>query len=119
MKQLSPLDSNFFYFETPNQPMIIGSLWLCDQSSAPNGIVRYQDILQYVEDRLSTTSIFRRRLQHVPFRLDDPYWLEDENFELEYHVRHVSLPQPGDWHQLRLFTARTMSRTLDMERAPW
>lgn len=119
MKQLTPLDASFFYFETPQQPMIIGSLWLCDQSSAPNGIVRYKEILQYIDDRLSTTSIFRRRLVHAPLRLDDPYWLEDENFDLEYHVRHVGLPQPGDWRQLCIFTARTMARSIDMERAPW
>ncbi|MFG0382893.1 wax ester/triacylglycerol synthase family O-acyltransferase [Pseudomonas sp. zbq_18] len=119
MKQLSPMDSHFFYFETPNQPMVIGSLWLCDQSAAPNGIVRYKEILQYVGDRLNTTSMFRRRLAQAPLRLDDPYWLEDESFDLEYHVRHVGLPQPGDWRQLCIFTARTMSRTLDMDRAPW
>jgi len=119
MKQLTPMDSHFFYFEGPNQPMMIGSLWLCDQSTAPDGIVRHKEILQYISDRLNTTSYFRRRLEHAPFQLDDPYWLEDENFDLEYHVRHVGLPQPGDWRQLCIFTARTMSRSVDMERAPW
>ena len=119
MKQLTPMDSHFFYFETPNQPMMIGSLWLCDQSNAPGGLVRHKDILQYVSDRLNTTSYFRRRLEQAPFQLDDPYWLADENFDLEYHVRHVGLPQPGDWRQLCIFTARTMSRSVDMERAPW
>lgn len=119
MKQLTPTDSHFFYFEAPNQPMMIGSLWLCDQSTAPEGIVRHKEILQYISDRLNTTSYFRRRLEQAPFRLDDPYWLEDENFDLEYHVRHVGLPQPGDWRQLCIFTARTMSRSVDMERAPW
>lgn len=119
MKQLTPLDSHFFYFETPNQPMVIGSLWLCDQNAAPNGIVRHKEILQYIGDRLNTTPMFRRRLAQAPLRLDDPYWLEDESFDLEYHIRHVGLPQPGDWRQLCIFTARTMSRTLDMDRAPW
>lgn len=119
MKQLTPMDSHFFNFEAPNQPMMIGSLWLCGQSSAPDGIVRHKDILQYISDRLNTTSYFRRRLEQAPFRLDDPYWLQDENFDLEYHVRHVGLPQPGDWRQLCIFTARTMSRSVDMERAPW
>lgn len=119
MKQLTPMDSHFFYFEAPNQPMMIGSLWLCDQSTAPDGIVRHKEILQYISDRLNTTSYFRRRLEQAPLSLDDPYWLEDENFDLEYHVRHVGLPQPGDWRQLCIFTARTMSRSVDMERAPW
>jgi hypothetical protein len=73
MKQLTPMDSHFFYFEAPNQPMMIGSLWLCDQSTAPGGLVRHKDILQYVSDRLNTTSYFRRRLEKAPFQLDDPH----------------------------------------------
>ncbi|MGJ7514545.1 wax ester/triacylglycerol synthase family O-acyltransferase [Pseudomonas baetica] len=119
MKQLTPLDAQFFYSDAPHQPMVIGSLWICDQRSAPNGLVRHKDIIRYFSSRLSSTSLFRRRLQHAPFRLDDPYWVEDKNFDLEYHIRHVGLPQPGDWRQLCIFTARAMSRTLDMERAPW
>ncbi|MFZ2290080.1 MAG: wax ester/triacylglycerol synthase family O-acyltransferase [Halopseudomonas yangmingensis] len=119
MKQLSPMDSHFYYFETPDQPMMIGSLWLCDQSTAPGGMVRHKEILQYIEDRLNRTSYFRRRLEQAPFGLDDPYWLDDPNFDLEYHVRHVGLPQPCDWRQLCIFTARTMSRSVDMRRAPW
>lgn len=119
MKQLSPIDSHFFYFESPNQPMMIGSLWLCDPSTAPDGKVRYKEILQYIGDRLNMTAYFRRRLEQTPFMLDDPYWLDDENFDLEYHVRHVGLPQPGDWRQLCIFTARTMSRSVDMYRPPW
>lgn len=119
MKQLSPLDSLFYHMETPSQPMVIATLWICDQSKAPNGIVRHKEILEYVESRLSTNSMFRRRLQPAPLELDEPYWLEDENFDLEYHVRHVGLPQPGDWRQLCIFTSRLMSRSMDKERAPW
>ncbi len=119
MKQLTPMDSHFFYFEAPNQPMMIGSLWLCDQQTAPGGLVRHKEILQYIADRLNATSYFRRRLVQAPLGLDDPYWLDDPNFDLEYHVRHVGLPQPGDWRQLCIFTARTMSRSVDMRRAPW
>lgn len=119
MKQLTPLDSNFFFYETPNQPMMIGSVWLCDPTTAPGGLVRHKQILQYIDDRLSLSSLFRRRLQQSPWQLDDPYWLEDKNFNLEYHVRHVGLPQPGDWRQLCIFVARTMSRSVDMNRAPW
>lgn len=119
MKQLSPLDAQFFYMEAPHQPMVIAGLWLCDQSTAPNGLVRHKDILRFVSSRLSKTSLFRRKMTHAPLRLDDPYWMEDKSFDLEYHIRHVGLPQPGDWRQLCIFTARAMSRSLDMERAPW
>ena len=119
MKQLTPMDAQFYYSDTTNQSMIIGGLHICDQSAAPNGFVRHKDILQYIEDRLNTTSMYRRRLQKAPLSLDDPYWLDDENFDLEYHVRHVGLPQPGDWRQLCIFSSRIFARTIDMERAPW
>lgn len=119
MKQLSPFDANFFYFESADQPMMIGSLWLCDQSSAPNGAIDYDAIIQHVADRLTTTSVFRRRLQEAPLQLDDPYWVEDDELDLDYHVRHIALPQPGDWKQLCMFTARIMSRSVHMDRAPW
>lgn len=119
MKQLTPLDAQFFYSDATHQPMVGGSLWICDQRTAPNGLVRHKDIIRYFSTRLSSTSLFRRRLQHAPFWLDDPYWVEDKSFDLEYHIRHVGLPQPGDWRQLCIFAARSMSRTLDMDRAPW
>lgn len=119
MKQLTPLDAQFYYSDATHQPMVGGSLWICDQRTAPNGLVRHKDIIRYINHRLGSTSLFRRRLQHAPFWLDDPYWVEDKSFDLEYHIRHVGLPQPGDWRQLCIFAARSMSRTLDMGRAPW
>lgn len=119
MKQLTPLDSNFFFFEGPNQPMMIGSLWICDPSTVPHGKLQYEEILKYIEDRLCTTSIFRWRLQEAPLQLDEPYWLEDKDFDLEYHVHHVGLPQPGNWRQLCDFVSRSISRTVDLTRAPW
>lgn len=119
MHQLSPTDASFFQLETPKQPMVVGALWICDQDTAPGGLVRHKQILEYVGDRISHSTLFRRRLQEVPLHLDDPYWIDDANFNLEYHIRHVGLPKPGDLRQLRIFTARIMSRSMDMDRAPW
>ena len=63
--------------------------------------------------------MFKRRIVPAPLNLDYPYWLEDDSFDLEYHVRHVGLPQPGDWRQLCIFLARTMARSMDENRPPW
>ena len=49
----------------------------------------------------------------VPLDLDEPYWIDDEHFDLEYHVRHLALPSPGDWRQLCIQVARLVSRPLD------
>ena len=119
MKQLSPTDSMFYNMDQTHNPMSIGLMWVCDQSQSPNGVVRHKEILDFLNDRISGNSMFRRRLQQSPLGLDFPYWLEDDNFDLEYHVKHVGLPQPGDWRQLCIFTSRVMSRAMDNSRAPW
>ena len=119
MKQLSPTDAMFYNMDSTHNPATIAVMWICDQSQAPNGVVRHKEILDYLNDRISCNSMFRRRLQKAPLSLDFPYWLEDDNFDLEYHVKHVGLPQPGDWRQLCIFTSRIMSRAMDNDRAPW
>lgn len=55
----------------------------------------------------------------VPFDLDYPYWINDPDFDLEFHVRHIALPQPGDWRQLCIQASRLHSRPLDMNRPVW
>jgi WS/DGAT/MGAT family acyltransferase len=62
---------------------------------------------------------FTRRLVHVPFELDYPYWAEDESFDIEFHIRHGRLPEPGDWRQFCIHMARYHSRPMAMRRPPW
>ncbi|MEH6757000.1 MAG: wax ester/triacylglycerol synthase family O-acyltransferase [Parasphingorhabdus sp.] len=119
MEQLGALDAMFAYTETRNTPMHIGQLLIYDPATAPGGKVGFKDILSYIEGRLDGAGIFRRKLVRVPFDLDHPYWIEDENFDLEYHVRHIALPQPGDWRQLCIQAARIYARPLDMDRPLW
>ncbi|MEM7765832.1 MAG: wax ester/triacylglycerol synthase family O-acyltransferase [Pseudomonadota bacterium] len=119
MQQLSGLDASFLYLETPNTPMHIGSLCIYDQSTAPGGHVRFKDILAFYEERLHRAKVFRRRLARVPFALDHPYWIEDPDFDLEFHVRHIALPAPGDWRQLCIQTSRLHARPIDLNRPLW
>ena len=63
--------------------------------------------------------VFRRRLTETQFGLDRPYWVDDPSFDLEYHVRHIGLPQPGDWRQLCIQVARLHGRQIDLRRPPW
>ena len=119
MEQLSGQDASFVYFETRNTPMHIGSVGIYDPSTAPGGFVRFKDILRHIESRLDGARSFRQKLVRVPFDLDHPYWVEDENFDLEYHVRHIALPSPGDWRQLCIQVARLHSRALDLSKPLW
>ncbi len=97
MEQLTGMDASFLYSETNTAPMHIGPLFIYDVSTAPNGFVRFKDILRTFEQRLDRSTVFRRKLATVPLSLDQPSWVEDENFDLECHVRHIALPKPGDW----------------------
>ncbi len=120
MDQLSPQDAQFLYLETSDNLTHLTSVSIFDQSTVPNGnVVRFKDILAHVESRLHMSPLFKRRLMHVPLELDFPYWVDDEHFDLEYHVRHGRLPEPGDWRQFCIHVARYHSRPLDMNRPLW
>ncbi len=119
MKQLQGMDASFVALETRTSPMHIGSLLIYNPETAPGGFVRYKDILRFFESRMQLSKTMRQRLVRVPFDLDYPYWVEDKDFDLEYHVRHVALPKPGDWRQLCIQAARIFARPLDLTRPPW
>ena len=120
MDQLNPQDAQFLYLESDDNLTHLTSISIFDQSTVPgDGIVRFKDILEHVESRLHMSPLFRRRLVHVPLELDFPYWVDDEHFDLEYHVRHGRLPEPGDWRQFCIHMARYHSRPLDMKRPLW
>jgi WS/DGAT/MGAT family acyltransferase len=119
MQQLSGLDASFLYLETGYTPMHIGSLSIYDQSTAPGGRVTFKEILRFFEERLHKARAFRQRVVRVPLSLDHPYWIEDPDFDLEFHVRHIALPKPGDWRQLCIQTARLHARPLDLRKPLW
>ncbi|MEP5510310.1 MAG: wax ester/triacylglycerol synthase family O-acyltransferase [Erythrobacter sp.] len=113
------MDSSFVAMESPNSPMHIGNLLIYNPQTAPGGFVRFKDILGFFRSRLQLSKSVRQRLVRVPFDLDYPYWIEDPDFDLEYHVRHVALPKPGDWRQLCILAARIHARPIDLNRPPW
>ena len=109
----------FLHLEHGNQYLHVAALGIYDPSTAPGGFVRFKDILSFFEARLDTAPVFRRRLVTVPFDLDRPYWVEDDNVDVEFHVRHIALPAPGDWRQLCIQVARIHSRPLDRSKPLW
>lgn len=119
MKQLSGLDNIFLAMESKNQYLHIGGLSIYDPSTAPGGKVRFKTILDYFTSRLGVSKVFRRRLATPPFGMDRPYWIEDAEIDIEYHVRHIGLPHPGDWRQLMIQVARIHSRPLDLTKPLW
>jgi WS/DGAT/MGAT family acyltransferase len=119
MKQLSGADSMFLQLERGNNFMHVASLALYDPSTAPGGGVRFKDVLRFFASRIAQFPQFRRRLVSLPFSLDRPYWIEDSGIDVEFHVRHIALPHPGDWRQLCIQVARLHSRPLDRSKPLW
>ena len=119
MRQLTRHDASFLYTDTVHANANVTFVQIYDQRTAPGGKVRFKSILSHIESRLHRSPIFRNRLLRVPLELDDPYWVEDEHFDLEYHVRHIALPAPGDWRQFCIQASRIHARALDLNRPLW
>ncbi|MBF7728980.1 WS/DGAT/MGAT family O-acyltransferase [Pseudomonas sp. N040] len=119
MKQLSGMDNLFLAMENGHQRMHVGGLGIYDPSSAPGGKVRFKGVLDFFSGRLGKSKIFRRRLVNPPLGIDRPYWIEDPDIDLEYHIRHIALPKPGDWRQLCILVARIHARPLDLSMPAW
>jgi len=119
MQQLSPQDAQFLYIETGNNLTHVMGVNIFDPSTAPGGKVRFKDIIEHVESRLEYSQVFKRRLMRLPYDFDHPYWVEDEYFDVEHHMFHSRLPEPGDWRQFCIHLARHFSRPMDMNRPLW
>ncbi len=119
MKQLGILDSAFINLEQTNTPQHVGGMGIYDPSTAPGGFVRFKDVIANFERRLGSHPLFRTRLLQVPGGLDRPYWVRDANFDVEFHLRHIALPHPGDWRQLCIQVARLHARPIDMTHPLW
>jgi WS/DGAT/MGAT family acyltransferase len=119
MRQLRGEDARFVYAESGHANSNITLVYIYDPSTTPDGSVRFTGLLKHIESRLHLSPIFRQKLLRVPLELDYPYWIEDDRFDLEYHVRHIALPNPGDWRQFCIQASRIHARPLDMARPLW
>jgi len=119
MRQLSPDDASFLYADTLHANSNVTFVQIYDQGTVPGGKLRFKSILAHIQSRLHRSPIFRSKLLRVPFELDEPYWVEDEFFDLEHHVRHIALPKPGDWRQFCIQASRVHARALDLQRPLW
>jgi WS/DGAT/MGAT family acyltransferase len=118
MKQLTGLDSSFLRMETPTTYGHVASLAIFDPATSPRAL-GYEDVRALIESRLHLVPPFRRRLVDVPLGIDHPYWIEDPDFDLDYHLRHIAVPPPGDRYQLAELAVRISARHLDRTRPLW
>ena len=118
MQRLTGLDAGFLYMETSSMHMHVASTGVFDPSTVPGGY-DFEKVKDLVRSRLHLLPPFRRRLVTIPFELHHPLWIEDPDFDLDYHVRRAALPAPGGPEELAEFAADVMSRPLDRNRPLW
>src|SRR3954471_23677938 len=119
MRQLTSLDAQFLAVESSRTYGHVGSLCVYDPSTAPGGALTITDICRMVSERLHLLPPFRWRLVNVPLGLDLPYWVEDPDFDLDFHIRESAIPPPGDDRQLTETISRIFARPLDRSRPLW
>src|SRR3954454_15743545 len=119
MRQLTSLDAQFLAMETPGTVGHVSGLAVLDPSSAPGGDIGAEDICALISNRLHLLPPFRWRLAPVPFDLDLPFWIEDPDFDLDFHVREIGLPAPGDRRKLAEQVAPTISPPINLSRTVW
>jgi len=108
----------FVYMETPTNHMHVTGVFLLDPSAAPGGF-SYDQVRAMVARRLHRAPPFRRRLVEVQFRRAHPIWIEDPDFDLDYHVRRACLPSPGGQSELESFVGQMVGLPLDRQRPLW
>jgi diacylglycerol O-acyltransferase len=118
MQQLTGLDAAFLALETTNSTGHVGGVCVLDPKDAPAPLTLAR-LTQVLGERLPLVPVLRRKLLNVPFGLDQPYWVDDPNFDIEYHIREIALPRPGSDDQLTEQVARLHARPLDRSRPLW
>ncbi len=114
--RLSSLDVSFLYLEQPTTAMHVGSLMIF---RSPAGGLDVDRLTRHVGSRIAFVPRYRQRIRWVPGRIANPVWVDDEDFDLSYHIRRSALPRPGSDAQLAELVARLQSRPLDRRRPLW
>jgi WS/DGAT/MGAT family acyltransferase len=111
---MSALDASFFFAESENTPMHVGSVSVFE-GPAPS----YGDLVRLLLSKLPMVPRYRQRVRPVPMKLGRPLWADDPHFQILYHVRHTAVPSPGSDEQLRNLAGRVLGQRLDMAKPLW
>lgn len=120
MQQLSGVDHLFLHQEKGNIYTHVAGFGIYDPSSAPGGSVSFEDIRRFFSGQANKAKVLRRRLVMPPaLTLDRPYWIDEGSIDLDYHLRRVELPRPGNWQELCNLVAQLYSKPLDRSHPLW
>jgi diacylglycerol O-acyltransferase / wax synthase len=112
--RMSATDAGFYFAESENTPLHVGSVAVFD-GPPPT----YGDLVRLLLSKLPLVPRYRQRVRTVPFQLGRPLWVDDPHFQILYHVRHTAIPKPGSGDQLRNLAGRVLGQRLDMAKPLW
>ena len=112
--RMSPTDAGFYYAESENTPLHVGSVAVFE-GPAPS----YGDVVRLLMGKLPLVPRYRQRVRRVPLDLGRPLWVDDPHFQILYHVRHTAVPSPGGEEQLRNLAGRVLGQRLDLAKPLW
>jgi diacylglycerol O-acyltransferase len=112
--RLSPTDAGFYYAESEDTPLHVGSVAVFE-GPAPS----YGDVVRLLLGKLPLVPRYRQRVRRVPLDLGRPLWVDDPHFQILYHVRHTAVPSPGGEEQLRNLAGRVLGQRLDLAKPLW
>jgi WS/DGAT/MGAT family acyltransferase len=118
-QRLSSLDASFLHLETSSVHMHVAGLAILDPSTRPGGPVTVESLTKLIEDRIHLVPRFRQRILPVPFGIARPVWVDDDDFDIDFHLRRAALPAPGTKRELADFVQRVHSRPLDRSKSLW
>src|SRR6266513_620377 len=118
-ERLSVLDNSFLQLETTANHFHVGGLAILDPSTRPQGKLTIEDIGELIYRRMHLVPRFRQKIVQVPFNLGRPVWVDDANFDMEFHLRRAALPAPGGRRELADYVQRVHSRPLDRSKPLW
>ena len=120
-ERLTAADTVFLRIETPHEPQHVGSLSVLEGAPVRDGDgrIRFEHLRAHVDRRLQAVPRLRQRVMEVPYGQGRPVWVDDDHFDIEYHVRLTALPRPGDDGQLAALMSRVQALALDRRRPLW
>jgi diacylglycerol O-acyltransferase len=118
-ERLSALDASFLYLEKPNVHMHVAGLGILDPSTRSDGRFTEADLARLITERIHLVPRFRQKVAAPPFGAGRPVWVDDQDFDLSFHLRRTALPSPGGRRELAEFIQRVHSRPLDRTKPLW
>lgn len=114
LSRLSAVDAGFLVQEHQASHMHIGGVMIFEGPMPDIEVLK-----SHIRSRLHLVPRYRQRLVWAPFEAGRPFWADDPDFNLSYHVRDAALPAPGNDEQLELMCARIFSQRLDRHKPLW